>query len=130
MLTAQKPQARVQRSPAIMKVAVPWLQHSQRFGHCADLANGVEFQVADERLGGRKKTGLDGKPDLDPVRLPLDVQGGIDFRARHGKGKYARRRGGRQMAASGCRLHACRDAKTTVAGWRAHPVDCAHGCDV
>ena len=27
--TAQKPQARVQRSPAIMKVAVPLLQHSQ-----------------------------------------------------------------------------------------------------
>ena len=34
--TAQKPHARVQRSPAIMKVAVPWLQHSQRFGHWAD----------------------------------------------------------------------------------------------
>jgi hypothetical protein len=34
-VTAQKPQARVQRSPAIMKVAVPALQHSQRFGHCA-----------------------------------------------------------------------------------------------
>ena len=29
----QLAQARVQRSPAIMKVAVPWLQHSQRFGH-------------------------------------------------------------------------------------------------
>src|SRR6266849_4181611 len=33
--TAQKPQARVQRSPAIMKVAVPLLQHSQWFGHLA-----------------------------------------------------------------------------------------------
>ena len=35
VFTAQNPQARVQRSPAIMNVAVPWLQHSQRFGHCA-----------------------------------------------------------------------------------------------
>src|SRR5690348_7750243 len=33
--TAQNPQARVQRSPAIMKVAVPLLQHSQWFGHLA-----------------------------------------------------------------------------------------------
>jgi len=29
VVTAQNPQARVQRSPAIMKVAVPLLQHSQ-----------------------------------------------------------------------------------------------------
>src|SRR5579862_3459450 len=35
VLTAQKPQARVQRSPAIMNVAVPLLQHSQWFGHFA-----------------------------------------------------------------------------------------------
>jgi hypothetical protein len=35
VLTAQKPQARVQRSPAIMNVAVPLLQHSQWFGHLA-----------------------------------------------------------------------------------------------
>src|SRR3954462_7931512 len=35
VVTAQKPQARVQRSPAIMKVAVPLLQHSQWFGHLA-----------------------------------------------------------------------------------------------
>src|SRR5690606_3804585 len=35
VLTAQKPQARVHLSPAIMKVAVPWPQHSQRFGHGA-----------------------------------------------------------------------------------------------
>jgi hypothetical protein len=33
--TAQKPQARVQRSPAIMNVAVPFSQHSQWFGHLA-----------------------------------------------------------------------------------------------
>ena len=33
--TAQKPHARVQRSPAIMNVAVPLLQHSQWFGHLA-----------------------------------------------------------------------------------------------
>src|SRR5436190_13907718 len=35
VFTAQKPQARVQRSPAIMNVAVPLLQHSQWFGHFA-----------------------------------------------------------------------------------------------
>ena len=35
VLTAQKPHARVQRSPAIMNVAVPLLQHSQWFGHLA-----------------------------------------------------------------------------------------------
>src|SRR6202012_1577066 len=35
VLTAQKPHARVQRSPAIMKVAVPLLQHSQWLGHLA-----------------------------------------------------------------------------------------------
>jgi len=34
-VTAQKAQARVQRSPAIMKVAVPLLQHSQWLGHFA-----------------------------------------------------------------------------------------------
>ena len=35
VFTAQKPQARVQRSPAIINVAVPLLQHSQWFGHLA-----------------------------------------------------------------------------------------------
>src|SRR5258706_4846886 len=35
VLTAQKPHARVQRSPAIMNVAVPLLQHSQWLGHLA-----------------------------------------------------------------------------------------------
>src|SRR5262249_48790370 len=35
VLTAQNPQARVQRSPAIMNVAVPLLQHSQWVGHFA-----------------------------------------------------------------------------------------------
>src|ERR1035437_5032854 len=35
VVTAQNPQARVQRSPAIMNVAVPLLQHSQWFGHLA-----------------------------------------------------------------------------------------------
>jgi len=33
--TAQYPQARVQTSPRIMKVAVPWVQHSPMFGHRA-----------------------------------------------------------------------------------------------
>ena len=33
--TAQYEQARVQTSPRIMNVAVPWFQHSPMFGHCA-----------------------------------------------------------------------------------------------
>jgi hypothetical protein len=33
--TAQYPQARVQTSPRIMKVAVPWCQHSPMFGQRA-----------------------------------------------------------------------------------------------
>jgi hypothetical protein len=33
--TAQYEQARVQTSPRIMKVAVPWCQHSPMFGQCA-----------------------------------------------------------------------------------------------
>ena len=32
---AQNPQARVHTSPQAIKVAVPWLQHSPRFGHIA-----------------------------------------------------------------------------------------------
>src|SRR5512141_973479 len=35
VVTAQKAQARVQRSPPIMNVAVPLLQHSQWFGQAA-----------------------------------------------------------------------------------------------
>ena len=33
--TAQYEQARVQTSPRIMNVAVPWFQHSPMFGHWA-----------------------------------------------------------------------------------------------
>ena len=33
--TAQNPQARVQTSPRIMNVAVPWCQHSPMLGQCA-----------------------------------------------------------------------------------------------
>ena len=33
--TVQYEHARVQTSPRIMKVAVPWFQHSPMFGHCA-----------------------------------------------------------------------------------------------
>ena len=35
VLMSQKPQERVQVSPSIRKVAVPWPQHSPRFGHMA-----------------------------------------------------------------------------------------------
>ena len=71
MLTAQKPHARVQRSPAIMNVAVPWLQHSQWFGHFA-LSQTVcsrksvsKFRVAANALlvgnGSRSHSGKRGR---------------------------------------------------------------------
>src|SRR3989440_10668926 len=63
VVTAQKPQARVQRSPAIMNVAVPWLQHSQRFGHCA-LSQTVCKRRSEIRAFVEKKTGFDGKRTL------------------------------------------------------------------
>src|ERR1700758_2466299 len=57
--TAQKPQARVHRSPAIMNVAVPWLQHSHRFGHWAD-SQTVCSRRSEIRAFVEKKIGLDG----------------------------------------------------------------------
>src|SRR5437899_13056761 len=59
VVTAQNPQARVQRSPAIMQVAVPWLQHSQRFGHCA-LSHTVCKRRSEMSAFVEKKTGFDG----------------------------------------------------------------------
>src|SRR3954464_6929560 len=61
--TAQKPHARVQRSPAIMNVAVPWLQHSQRFGHCA-LSQTVWSFRSEISPFVEKKTGFEGKRTL------------------------------------------------------------------
>src|SRR5947207_4684004 len=58
VFTAQKPQARVQRSPAIMKVAVPALQHSQRFGHCAS-SQTVCRRRSEMSALVEKKTGFD-----------------------------------------------------------------------
>src|SRR6202022_3176629 len=63
VVTAQNPQARVQRSPAIMNVAVPWLQHSQRFGHCA-LSQTVCKRRSEISEIVEKKTGFDGKRTL------------------------------------------------------------------
>src|SRR5438128_98125 len=63
VVTAQKPQARVQRSPAIIMVAVPWLQHSQRFGHCA-LSQTVCSRRSEMSALVEKKTGLDGSRTL------------------------------------------------------------------
>src|SRR5579884_37288 len=68
VVTAQNPQARVQRSPAIMKVAVPWLQHSQRFGHWA-LSHTVCKRKSEMSALVEKKTGLDGRRTL--------IQGGL-----------------------------------------------------
>jgi len=58
----------VQRSPAIMKVAVPWLQHSQRFGHCA-LSQTVCNRKSEISAFVEKKTGFDGSRTL--------IQGGF-----------------------------------------------------
>src|SRR5215469_2789867 len=63
VVTAQNPHARVQRSPAIMKVAVPWLQHSQRFGHCA-LSQTVCSRRSEISALVEKKTGFDGSRTL------------------------------------------------------------------
>ncbi len=68
VVTAQKPQARVQRSPAIIIVAVPWLQHSQRFGHCA-LSQTVCSRRSEMSALVEKKTGLEGSRTL--------IQGGF-----------------------------------------------------
>ena len=66
--TAQNPQARVQRSPAIIMVAVPWLQHSQRFGHCA-LSQTVCRRRSEMSALVEKKTGFEGSRTL--------IQGGF-----------------------------------------------------
>src|SRR5256885_2357414 len=63
VVTAQNPQARVHRSPAIIIVAVPWLQHSQRFGHCA-LSQTVWRRKSEISALVEKKTGFDGKRTL------------------------------------------------------------------
>src|SRR4029453_8498586 len=68
VVTAQNPHARVHRSPAIMKVAVPWLQHSHRFGHCA-LSQTVCNRKSEMSALVEKKTGLDGNRTL--------IQGGL-----------------------------------------------------
>jgi hypothetical protein len=51
-----------------MKVAVPWLQHSQRFGHCA-LSQTVCNRKSEMRALVEKKTGFDGSRTL--------IQGGF-----------------------------------------------------
>src|SRR5438128_12069554 len=68
VVIAQNPQARVQRSPAIIIVAVPWLQHSHRFGHCA-LSQTVCKRKSEMSALVEKKTGFDGRRTL--------IQGGF-----------------------------------------------------
>src|SRR6478752_3349526 len=68
VVTAQNPHARVQRSPAIIIVAVPWLQHSQRLGHCA-LSQTVCSRRSEIRALVEKNTGFDGSRTL--------IQGGF-----------------------------------------------------
>src|SRR6476646_10967986 len=63
VVTAQNPHARVQRSPAIIMVAVPWLQHSHRFGHCA-LSQTVCNRRSEIRALVEKKIGFDGNRTL------------------------------------------------------------------
>src|SRR5204862_5797732 len=61
--TAQNPQARAQRAPAIMNVAVPWLQHSHRFGHWAD-SQTVCRRRSEMSDFVEKKIGLEGRRTL------------------------------------------------------------------
>src|SRR5439155_26472190 len=68
VVTAQNPHARVQRSPAIIIVAVPWLQHSQRFGHCA-LSHTVWSRKSEMSVFVEKKIGFEGSRTL--------IQGGL-----------------------------------------------------
>src|SRR5437667_10485480 len=68
VVTAQNPQARVQRFPEIMNVAVPWLQHSHLFGHCA-LSQTVCRRKSEMSALVEKKTGFDGSRTL--------IQGGF-----------------------------------------------------
>src|SRR5438067_10795430 len=63
VVTAQNPQARVQRSPAIIMVAVPWLQHSHRWGHCA-LSQTVCNRKSEMSALVEKKTGFEGSRTL------------------------------------------------------------------
>src|SRR5215813_7011011 len=63
VVTAQNPQARVQRSPAIIIVAVPWLQHSHRLGHCA-LSQTVWSRRSEINALVEKKTGFEGNLTL------------------------------------------------------------------
>jgi len=51
-----------------MKVAVPWLQHSQRFGHCA-LSQTVCNRKSEMSAFVEKKTGFEGNRTL--------IQGGF-----------------------------------------------------
>src|SRR5205814_1693379 len=60
VVTAQNPQARVQRSPAIMKVAVPLVQHSQWLGHLA-LSQTVWSRSSSSSARVRAKLALVGK---------------------------------------------------------------------
>jgi hypothetical protein len=46
-----------------MNVAVPWLQHSQRFGHCA-LSQTVCNRKSEMSAFVEKKTGFDGSRTL------------------------------------------------------------------
>src|SRR5438552_5737429 len=68
VVTAQNPQARVHPSPAIIIVAVPWLQHSHRFGHCA-LSQTVCNRKSEISALVEKKTGFEGNRTL--------IQGGF-----------------------------------------------------
>ena len=81
MVTAQKPQARVQRSPAIMNVAVPLLQHSQWFGHLA-LSQTVCSFSSSSRLRVRAKLSDVGSVDAQPFR---QARARFQFSRRHFK---------------------------------------------
>ena len=66
--TRQKPHARVQRSPLIMKVAVPSAQHSERFGQPASSHTVTRSR---SRIVRRRRSHLGGEPHLGPHPLRL-----------------------------------------------------------
>ena len=80
VVTAQNPQARVQRSPPIMKVAVPLLQHSQWFGH------GALWQTVCS-LSSSSRARVCAKLSVVGSR---SVQPGRQTRARHGGSRVIR----------------------------------------
>ena len=82
VVTAQNPQARVQRSPGDHHGGGALAPAFPAIWALRALANGVQTQIGNERLG-REKDRIRWQPDFDPGRFLRLVQSRIDFRAGH-----------------------------------------------